>query len=345
MRAHPRFVPIALILAIAGVWAGGAGAQPGAAPAAASSDSTTGQARTLFNEGTDRAHRGDWSPALDAFVASDALRPHAVTTYNIAYCERALGHYTRARKAFGHALAENAAHGGVELPDDLAASAKGYLAELEGQIARLVVTLAPDGVSVLVDGRPLERAAAEGPRPVLWAGTREVGAAEPSPASTFELEIDPGAHVVVLSRAGYADDVITRTFERGPETSIAFELGPAVAAAPVAPPRETPVTVADQGRAPGASSVALYVPLVVAAGGLATGLVAGAVALDLKGEGPEHYGGARSAADVATVSFIVGGVGTAAAALIWFLSSKPSRPVASRSPRVSPTVLGVEGVF
>jgi hypothetical protein len=91
--------------------------------------------------------------------------------------------------------------------------------------------------------------------------------------------------------------------------------------------------------------VALYVPLVVAAGGLATGLVAGAVALDLKGEGPPHYGGARSAADVGTVSFVVGGVGAAAAALIWFLWSKPGRPVASRPPRLAPTVLGVQGIF
>src|SRR5579864_117728 len=78
-------------------------------------DSATGQARALFNDGTDKAHRGDWSQALPAFERSEALRPHAVTTYNIGFCERALGRTTRARKMLGKALSENAAHGGVEL--------------------------------------------------------------------------------------------------------------------------------------------------------------------------------------------------------------------------------------
>src|SRR5215472_10152804 len=98
------------------------------AQAPASEDAATLQARAFFNEGTDKAHRGEWSLALAAFQRSWALHPHAVTAYNIGYTERALGRYTRARKMFGEAFAESAAHGGVELPQELAAAAKMYLA-------------------------------------------------------------------------------------------------------------------------------------------------------------------------------------------------------------------------
>src|SRR5689334_11721443 len=118
----------ALVLASPGVLAQSPPAAQ--APAPGEADAATLQARALFSEGTDKAHRGEWSLALAAFQRSWSLHPHAVTAYNIGYCERALGRYTRARKMFGEAFAESAAHGGVELPQELAAAAKTYLAEL-----------------------------------------------------------------------------------------------------------------------------------------------------------------------------------------------------------------------
>ena len=159
----------ALVLASPGVLA--QSPAPGGAQAPASEDAATLQARALFNEGTDKAHRGEWSLAVAAFQRSWALHPHAVTAYNIGYCERALGRYTRARKMFGEAFAESAAHGGAELPQELAAAAKTYLAELERMIARAVISVSPEGASIVVDGSPLERADASGPRPVVWACT------------------------------------------------------------------------------------------------------------------------------------------------------------------------------
>src|SRR5258708_11873229 len=94
----------------------------------------------------------------------------------------------------GQALAQNAAHGGVELPEDLAAGAKTYLAELEKQIARVVVTVAPATASILVDGRPLEPASG-GVRHAVWAGTRDPGAAEQAPAATLPLHVGSRAAV------------------------------------------------------------------------------------------------------------------------------------------------------
>jgi hypothetical protein len=322
-------------------------ASPGVlAQAPAAEDAATLQARTLFNEGTDKAHRGEWSLALAAFQRSWALHPHAVTAYNIGYCERALGRYTRARKMFGEALAESAAHGGGELPQELAAAANAYLAELERLIARAVISVSPEGASIVVDGSPLERADSSGPRPVVWAGTRAPGAGEAVPASTFELQIDPGAHVFALSKAGYVEHVSTHDFHPGVVTNIELALSPAAPAAPklAALPsnggeepeaRPKPPNRGEDPEAPPPppSRWPFYAAASVGIAGLATGAIAGIVAIDIKGEGTSHYAQAGNYADVSTAGFIVGGVGVASAAIAWWLLREPASP-----PRTHPSL-------
>src|SRR5438105_15910276 len=86
---------------------------------------TVMKARRLFVTGAEQVKREEWADALSAFEQSAALRPHAVTTYNLGVCERALGRYTRARANFEHALAESAATGG-QLPQEFAADARGF---------------------------------------------------------------------------------------------------------------------------------------------------------------------------------------------------------------------------
>jgi|HubBroStandDraft_1064217.scaffolds.fasta_scaffold53879_1 hypothetical protein len=201
-------------------------------------DAAISQARIRFNEGTDRARHGDWPEALVAFERSEALHPHPVTVYNIGYCERALGRSMRARKMFGKALADNVARGGVELPEELATAAQTYLGELEQQVAHTVISISPEGASIAVDGRPLERAVVEKPRPVLWAGTQGPGPGEPAMASTFELELDAGDHVFVVSKEGYVDEVTIRRFEPGDEPPVVLKLLPRTrgAVAPTTPP-------------------------------------------------------------------------------------------------------------
>src|SRR5260370_38383552 len=77
------------------------------------------EARKLFVDGAELVKRAQWSEALAAFEQSARLRPHAITTYNIGACHRAMGRYPRARGAFGRPLAEsNAANN--QLPESLA---------------------------------------------------------------------------------------------------------------------------------------------------------------------------------------------------------------------------------
>jgi hypothetical protein len=128
-------------------------------------DPNVAQARDAFLLGADLAKGAQWAEALAAFERSASLHPHALTTYDIGVCERALGHYTRARDRFAAALVET-------------------------------------GV----------------------AGVREAGRGEPPPAQEFDLLLDPGTHVLTLSRTGYSDILLNRTFGPGARTPLVLEL-------------------------------------------------------------------------------------------------------------------------
>jgi hypothetical protein len=174
------------------------------------------KARQLFAEGTERVKAAEWSPALASFERSAALKPHAITTYNIGACQRAIGSYLRARASFAEALKRNeAAH---ELPDSLAGAARGYVAEIDRLVAHASVTVAPASALIAVDGAPL---APDGPSRMA-AGLRAPGPGEAPPSPSFELVLDPGAHVFVLSHKGFGDIVVNRTF--GPASTMTLKL-------------------------------------------------------------------------------------------------------------------------
>jgi len=165
-------------------------------------------AREAFVLGTALAKRGQWREALAEFERSARLRAHPVTTYNVGFCERALGRYTRARARFAEALES------AELPDELARSAKIYRLEADRRIARISVRLDPDA-ALSVDGTPL--AAGEG---AFVAGIRERGRPERVPSGRFSLLLDPGPHVFIVARRGAGEVVVERSFEAGATGSL-----------------------------------------------------------------------------------------------------------------------------
>ena len=186
------------------------GALAAVRPAAAqpASDATIAEAREAFRVGSALAKQAEWVDALASFERSAKLKPHAVTTYNIAFCERALGHFTRARRAFQRALAAPE----KELPPELSTEELGYLAEIDQRVARVTVDLARPGAALAVDGRPLEITGGSPAHPELTAGTREPGPPEPVRAASFDMLVDPGTHVVVLTTPGAPAAVLTRAF-------------------------------------------------------------------------------------------------------------------------------------
>lgn len=172
------------------------------------------EARELFLQGAEHVRQARWSEAIHAFQASSKRHPHATTTFNIAACERALGRYTRAWVMFRQALTEHEARGG-QLTPALEREAHERITELDALLVRVEVTLVPDNVNIAVDGAPLAKGSDRDGRTVQLAGFQAMGKGRPAPGRSFLLVLDPGAHVVTLSRPGYADALVNRSFLPG----------------------------------------------------------------------------------------------------------------------------------
>jgi hypothetical protein len=311
---------------------------PPAPPEEASNDPNVAEARTAFREGTSLARQAQWGEALLAFEKSARLRPHTFTTYNLGYCERALGRYTRARKFLAKALAENEARAGAALSAEIVTDAKKYLAEIDQRLARATVTLVPTDAAVSVDGRPLEMVAADRTPPVLTAGTRDLGAGEVPASAQFELLLDPGAHVFTLSRPGSSDVVLRRTFQAASRSPLELKLDVAPAPSATAKIAPSPAPAApDADRENKPNLTPGYVFLGIGAAGIATGTVAGILALQQKHKLDQDCKGLSCApelasthdalnrwADISTIAFSVGGVSMLVSTYLLLASSSPS---------------------
>jgi hypothetical protein len=348
------------LLAVLGV-ASLAGAQEAApsdptadAPAAGSEMPGVEQARAAFTLGTDLAAQGQWTDALAAFERSSRLRSHPVTTYNVAYCERALGHLTRAKKFFAQALADHAAARGGKLSEDLLREAQSYLAETDRRLARAAVTLTPAGAALSVDGRPLEVVERAASRPLLVAGTRDASRPEAAPAGSFELLLDPGHHIFVISTPGAPDTIVEKEFAPGSVT--ALELTSRDSAATPAPSKPAPE------RPPGPDHTWTIIAYGVGAAGLVTGTIFGLATLnksaELDNDCPTKQSCPVSSQDdidagerygrISNIGFIVGAVGVGAGTILLFTTesaSTPSRDKASVAFGVGPAGLRVGGRF
>jgi Tetratricopeptide repeat len=258
---------------------------PGAEQPAAETakDPNLQRAREAFRLGSTLARQGQWQEALAAYERSAELRPHSVTTYNIGYVERALGHLTRSRRLLALALEPGAGSGLEPLPENLQSTARAYLTELDRKIVRVAVTLADPQIAVSVDGRPLDVLSA-GERPLLGAGTAAPGRPAIPPAAAFDLLIDPGRHVILLFSPGKGETLVDRSFAPGSSPTLRLAIEPQAARA--GSPRPAPAAlVADQ---PADSRVNLrpwmWTAFAVGAAGVAVGSVFGILAIDKDAE-------------------------------------------------------------
>jgi len=180
------------------------------------------QARKEFVSATEHVTNARWGEALAAFERSAALRPHAITTYNIGACERALGRYTRARRTLQRALEADAAAGKRELPPSFAEESNRWLAEIETILVRATVTLTPPDAVVLVDGAPLAKEGKD--EGAYVAGLPPSERDSKTPGARFLVTVDPGVHLVSISRPGFGNAVVTRTFTPGTKPDLALDL-------------------------------------------------------------------------------------------------------------------------
>ena len=318
------------------------------------------EARAAFTLGAALSKEGKWMDALAAFQRSAVLKPHPITTYNIAYCERALGHYARAVERFSTALAP--LPDADVLPPNLAEEAKRYEGEARRRIARVAVTLSEPLREFLVDGMPLELAVGR-PGDAVFLVAAESDEREAPLLRELELWLDPGTHVFVVVKGNGARAVESRTFDAGASATLTLpEAESLPAPLPAVPDRKpaarVPVVAPKPNRLP------VLIAFGVGGAGLAVAGVFGGLALGEKlsldadprcvhkvcpDEAPFRDREARLGrfADVATVGVVVGGVG-AAAGVTLLLTGKPTTGAPSAT-RLQPWLgfgsAGVSGAF
>ena len=313
------------------------------------------EARAAFQQGLAFVKEGRLTAALEAFERSDAEHPHALTTYNIGYCELLLGHPTRARKMLAQALADHQARGSVELPPEWLNAAQSYLSDAERQIARVVVTIMPAALApVTVDGRPLEPTTTKGPEPILLAGTRPAGPGEVPPAATFGVELDPGPHVFTLSVAGRPDVVANETLAPGSQVALELRVPAPVETTDAVTSLASPKPDVEPLASDRPNRVPAFVAFGIGLAGLGAGAVSGLIAIG--DEDPVNAAcappvadrsacsskraSANTAADISTASFIAGGVAIGVGTVLLFTASSgkaaSSSKAATRSTRTPP---------
>jgi hypothetical protein len=223
-RAIGSIVCAALLLGVGAPLPAAADEPPVPITTPEDTDPAVVEARAQFVKGAERVARAEWPEALDAFERSQAKRPHAVTRYNMGVCERALGQYTRARRTLLQTLEDDRAAGGGQLSETLTTQARAFVAEIDALLARVSIQLVPSAVVIAVDGRPLEPSVDAAGAKVMLAGTRPPGPGAAAPGKSFDVLLDPGAHLFTLTRKGFADVVINRTFLPGSRHKLDLQL-------------------------------------------------------------------------------------------------------------------------
>lgn len=280
----------------------------------AQAQQATGVATELFNAGRDLMKAGDYRTACPKLEESARLDAKVGTLARLAECEEKIGHMVSARAHWEQALnLANAQH------DDRATHVKSELSRLDGLVPKLSLSVEgtpPADLRIRIDD--------------LDVGLGSLG---------VPLPVEPGTHHVVASAAGktsWSGDVVAS--QSGAVVAVHI---PVLVAEPIAPPVAVVVAPAQPKETPhGLRPVETAGIIVAGAGvvGIAVGSVFGLVASHKNSESNAQPGGcnaggcppaayalrndARSAGDVSTAFFVVGGALVAGGAAMWIVAPK-----------------------
>jgi hypothetical protein len=279
-------------------------------------------------EGRARRERNDLKGALESFRAADALMHVTTTGLELARAQAALGQLVEARDTIRQVLRvpakdnepkpfADARVNAQTLDDDLAARIPGI---------RIVVTDAPEGTRVTVDG-----------------------VAIPPEALSVPFKVNPGHHVIAASGSTGDAQQEVDVAERAVKM-VTLHLPPGAAPPPVA---EAPPPVAPSGT----RRILMYGGFGLAGAGLAVGAVAGVMSLSAtssaKGQCIDTHcprsaqadiDSASTSATVSTIGFIVAGAGLALGVTALVVGDgKPAS--AAAQVWVGPTSAGFRGSF
>lgn len=182
----------------------------------------TASFREVFARGVQLQRQQEWGRALIAFreaLVGATGRNTAAIRFNIAVCERALGHFLAARREL--LLLEKEAD---NLDPERVAEARASLSELEQLIARVEVTLDPPSASLSIDGGPL-LPDVDGADRYLAGLSRDSAQVASLNRRTFVVLLDPGAHIFRANRPGHAEAVVMRSYREQESARLELLLG------------------------------------------------------------------------------------------------------------------------
>ncbi len=156
------------------------------------------QADRYFKSGVQLFKEAKFSEALAEFMRAYEIAPHPLVLYNIAGCHRELSHYSEAVSYYERFLAE----GKGQVPAARLTAAQSELDGILARIARVTVTVTPDGASLTVDGNAI--------------GT----------LVQMPLILSPGEHKLIASAVGHKQVERTVRVASGDELIVELSLTP-----------------------------------------------------------------------------------------------------------------------
>ncbi len=325
----------------------------GSASAPSPADRAT--ARALGMEGQDALARKDYVTAEDQFRRADELYPAPTLLLGYARAETALGKLVNASEAYNRIVREGVDPQSPQAFRDAFEAAKAEIDAVRSRIASVTITVTgPDAPAVTLDGQPF-----------------------PSAALGVKRPIDPGDHVVQAAADGWQPAQTKFTVgEAGAAVAslalnrVAVSVAPPLAAqvaptpsvsVPQQPARDEIGQVDSTTRAPGRGARTLgWIAIAAGGAGLATGTVAGLLALDQhstlskecsRGVCAPTYSNDVSRYDtlgaVATVGFIAGAVLAATGVVLVLTVPRENGPAVGRrlGPFVAFSTCGAFGAF
>jgi hypothetical protein len=274
-------------------------------------------AESLFTNGRELMQAGKYQAACEKFEASRRLEPALGTTLNLANCYEKLGRTASAWAEFKSAAAEAQRLGDASRK----ATALERAAALEPKLSRLWLQTADPSISVSRNGVPVD------------AGV--LGNAIP---------VDPGTHQLEASAPGKV--AWTNTVEvKGEGATVEIRIPPLADSEDAATSAVAPADAPPPAMSAESSSTQRTVAWVsggVGVAGVVTGSVFGLLASSSWSKAKDScndgtYGcstdedSARMQANVATVAFIVGGVGLGLSTIL-FLTDDPESPEVALEP-------------
>ncbi len=302
------------------------------------SESNKAAAEALFNEGRSLMSSGRYDEAVAKLKASQNLDPGLGTLLNIAECYERLGRTASAWAQYRE-IVSLARQAGAKEREDLAEQKS---RELEPKISKLAINLKPG--------------AGDASDMTITRDGEVVSAAELAVA----IPVDPGKHVIEVSAPGKEPWSLSVEIGEGSSTKaveipVLTDASGSTPAPPAAGGETTPATTSDSGSTQRVLGIVAGGIGVVGIGlGSFFGLKASSTWSDAKShcrsypydcgdEGTSLQKDAKSQATISTIGFIVGGVGLAGGAVLYFTAGSSKKE--SVAVGIGPSSVSLNGSF